>query len=102
MWDLTAGRAYTTLTHHKKSVRAMCLHPRKFIFASGSADNLKQWKMPEGTFMKNMDVEPYRAIVNCMAVNHDDVTVCVRERERVCVCVRQCLCVVCICMTYWA
>jgi len=25
--------------------------------------------------MKNMDMTPYRAIVNCMAVNHDDVTV---------------------------
>ena len=33
--------------HHKKSVRALALHPTKFIFASGSADNLKQWKMPE-------------------------------------------------------
>jgi len=75
LWDLAAGRAYTTLTHHKKSVRALALHPSKFIFASGSADNLKQWKMPEGTFMKNMDMTPYRAIVNCMAVNHDDVTV---------------------------
>ena len=29
----------------------------------------------QGTFMKNMDMTPYRAIVNCMAVNHDDVTV---------------------------
>ena len=48
LWDLTAGRAYTTLTHHKKSVRALAMHPTKFIFASGSADNLKQWKMPEG------------------------------------------------------
>ena len=154
LWDLAAGKAYTTLTHHKKSVRALALHPRKFIFASGSADNLKQWKMPEGnkfygnsshvssyscraskktngtkpieqfllllamepvpsglvvaydngnfshvssvaqfvtsfrrkltcnrveivpgTFMKNVDVTPYKAIVNCMAVNHDDVMV---------------------------
>jgi uncharacterized linocin/CFP29 family protein len=30
---------------------------------------------PCRTFMKNMDVTPYQAIVNCMAVNHDDVTV---------------------------
>ena len=75
LWDLAAGKAYTTLTHHKKSVRALAMHPTKFIFASGSADNIKQWKMPEGTFMKNMDAVPYRAIVNCMAVNHDDVTV---------------------------
>jgi len=31
LWDLTAGRAYTTLTHHKKSVRALAMHPSKFI-----------------------------------------------------------------------
>jgi len=37
--------------------------------------------MPEGTFMKNMDVTPYRAIVNCMAVNHDDITVCTSKHE---------------------
>ena len=40
----------------------MCMHPRKFIFASASADNIKQWKMPEGTFMKNMDVTAYRCV----------------------------------------
>ena len=31
--------------------------------------------------MKNMDVTPYRAIVNCMAVNHDDITVCTSKHE---------------------
>ena len=27
MWDLAAGRSMGTLTNHKKSVRAVCLHP---------------------------------------------------------------------------
>ncbi|EKX47493.1 hypothetical protein GUITHDRAFT_69596 [Guillardia theta CCMP2712] len=75
LWDLAAGKAYATLTHHKKGVRALALHPNKYLFASGSADNLKQWKCPEGVFMKNVDQTPYRAVVNCMAVNHDDVMV---------------------------
>jgi pleiotropic regulator 1 len=57
-------------------VRALALHPSKYLFASASADNIKQWKCPEGTFMKNV-AEGGRAIVNCLAVNHDDVFVAV-------------------------
>ena len=45
LWDLAAGKAYATLTHHKKGVRALALHPNKYLFASGSADNLKQVKI---------------------------------------------------------
>jgi pleiotropic regulator 1 len=30
-----------TLTHHKKSVRALALHPSEFSFASGSAGGNK-------------------------------------------------------------
>mmetsp|Transcript_63799 Transcript_63799/g.132867 ORF Transcript_63799/g.132867 Transcript_63799/m.132867 type:complete len:495 (+) Transcript_63799:153-1637(+) len=73
LWDLAAGNSYATLTHHKKSVRSVVLHPSKYLFASASADNVKQWKCPEGQFMKN--VECPRAIINCLAVNHDDVFV---------------------------
>lgn len=28
LWDLVAGRSRVTLTHHKKSVRALVVHPR--------------------------------------------------------------------------
>ncbi len=28
LWDLVAAKAQTTLTHHKKGVRAIALHPR--------------------------------------------------------------------------
>lgn len=45
LWDIRAVRptAITTLTYHKKSVRAMALHPTEYSFASGSADNIKKW-----------------------------------------------------------
>ncbi|CAG8461467.1 21003_t:CDS:2, partial [Dentiscutata erythropus] len=71
LWDLAAGKTLSTLTHHKKSVRALTLHPTEFTFASGSADNIKQWKCPEGTFMQNF--EGHRAIINALAVNADNV-----------------------------
>ena len=53
LWDLVAGKCYSTLTHHKKSVRGMALHPTKYMFASASSDNIKQWKCPEGTFVRD-------------------------------------------------
>mmetsp|Transcript_7741 Transcript_7741/g.17733 ORF Transcript_7741/g.17733 Transcript_7741/m.17733 type:complete len:341 (-) Transcript_7741:215-1237(-) len=73
LWDLAAGKAYSTLTHHKKSVRGICVHPTKHLFATASSDNIKQWQCPDGVFMKN--VETHKAIVNCIAVNRDDVFV---------------------------
>ncbi|KAA8910755.1 WD40-repeat-containing domain protein [Sphaerosporella brunnea] len=71
LWDLAAGKSMAVLTHHKKSVRALCSHPKEFTFASGSADNIKQWKCPEGAFMQNF--EGAGGIVNTLAVNEDDV-----------------------------
>ncbi|KAF9574427.1 pre-mRNA-splicing factor prp46 [Mortierella alpina] len=77
LWDLAAGKTMTTLTHHKKSVRAMALHPTEFTFASASPDNIKQWKCPEGQFMRNFEgpggVTGGGGIVNAMAVNADNV-----------------------------
>jgi len=71
LWDLAAGKSMAVLTHHKKSVRALALHPNEFTFASGSADNVKQWKCPEGTFMQNF--EGHNAIVNTLSINSDNV-----------------------------
>jgi len=71
LWDLAAGKAMVTLTHHKKSVRALTLSPTEFAFASGSADNIKQWKFPEGLFIQNF--EGHKAIINCLTVNADNV-----------------------------
>ncbi|KAF3939411.1 Beta-TrCP [Dactylella cylindrospora] len=71
LWDLAAGKAMAVLTHHKKAVRGLAVHPKEFTFASGSADNIKQWKCPEGAFMQNF--EGNRGIVNTLSVNEDDV-----------------------------
>ncbi|KAF9410091.1 pre-mRNA-splicing factor prp46 [Entomortierella beljakovae] len=77
LWDLAAGKTMSTLTHHKKSVRAMALHPTEFTFATASPDNIKQWKCPEGQFMRNFEgpggVTGGGGIVNALAVNADNV-----------------------------
>ncbi|ANB11185.1 Prp46p [Sugiyamaella lignohabitans] len=72
LWDLAAGKTQTVLTHHKKSVRALTLHPTEFTFATGSPDNIKQWKFPEGAFMHNF-APPQNAIINTLSVNEDGV-----------------------------
>ena len=46
---------------------------RRFAFASASPDNIKQWKFPDGNFLQNLI--GHNSIVNCMAVNSDDVLV---------------------------
>ncbi|VDN02585.1 unnamed protein product [Thelazia callipaeda] len=73
LWDLVAGRSICTLTHHKKSVRALTLHPSLYMFASGSADNIKQWKCPEGIFIQNLT--GHNTIINSLACNEDGVLV---------------------------
>ncbi|XP_063057151.1 pleiotropic regulator 1 [Engraulis encrasicolus] len=73
LWDLIAAKTRATLTNHKKSVRAVVLHPRQYTFASGSPDNLKQWKFPDGNFIQNLS--GHNAIINTLAVNSDGVLV---------------------------
>lgn len=73
LWDLAAGKSMCTLTHHKKSVRSVVLHPKLYMFASASPDNIKQWKCPEGKFIQNLS--GHNAIINCMAANSDGVLV---------------------------
>ncbi|KAH9606699.1 hypothetical protein KSS87_003644 [Heliosperma pusillum] len=72
-WDLRhRGRTMSTLTHHKKSVRALALHPKQNVFASASADNIKKFSLPKGEFMHNM-LSQQKTIINAMAVNEDGV-----------------------------
>ena len=71
LWDLAAGKSMGVLTHHKKSVRSLTIHPKEFTFASGSAQSIKQWKCPEGAFMQNF--EGVNGIVNTLSVNEDDI-----------------------------
>uniref|UniRef100_A0A665WAI9 Pleiotropic regulator 1 n=1 Tax=Echeneis naucrates TaxID=173247 RepID=A0A665WAI9_ECHNA len=73
LWDLIAGKTRVTLTNHKKSVRTLVLHPRQYTFASGSADNIKQWMFPDGNFIQNLS--GHNAIINTLAVNSDGVLV---------------------------
>lgn len=41
LWDLAAGKTMTTLTHHKKSVRALAVAPHEYTFASASSGGNK-------------------------------------------------------------
>lgn len=63
----------TQLTHHKKSVRALAIHPTEFSFASGSTggNNIKKWKCPDGTFVHNFS--GHDATINTLSVNTDGV-----------------------------
>jgi pleiotropic regulator 1 len=71
-YDLAAGKTIGVLTHHKKGVRALALHPQEFTFASGSAQSIKQWKCPELALMQNFEAD---GIVNTLSVNEDNVLV---------------------------
>ncbi|XP_060527414.1 pleiotropic regulator 1 [Cylas formicarius] len=73
LWDLAAGKSICTLTNHKKSVRDLVFHPTLNMFASGSPDNIKQWKCPEGKFIQNLS--GHNAIINCLGVNSEGVLV---------------------------
>jgi pleiotropic regulator 1 len=73
LWDLATGGCTSQLTNHKKSVRAVAVHPKEYTFASGSPDNIKVWKCPEGQFLRN--VSGHNAIVNSLAVNRENVLV---------------------------
>ncbi|GJJ14566.1 hypothetical protein Clacol_008831 [Clathrus columnatus] len=73
LWDLAAGKTMVQLTHHKKSVRSLAIHPIEYSFASGSAggNNIKKWKCPEGTFVFNF--AGHNAIINTLSVNSEGV-----------------------------
>lgn len=73
LWDLAAGKSRVTLTNHKKSVRSVTLHPKHYTFASASADNIKEWKFPDGNFIQNLS--GHNAIINALTVNSDGVLV---------------------------
>jgi pleiotropic regulator 1 len=70
---LAAGKTMVTLTHHKKSVRAVAIHPTEYSFATGSAggNNIKKWKCPEGAFVFNFG--GHNAIINTLSVNSEGV-----------------------------
>lgn len=73
LWDLAAGKCSGTLTHHKKGVRALALHPTEWTFASGSTNAVKQWRLPRAELMQNF--EGHNAVINKLAVNEDNVMI---------------------------
>lgn len=79
-WDIVAGRTISTLTNHKKSVRALTLHPKYYSMASASPDNIKEWKFPSCEFIQNLS--GHNAILNALAVNSDNVLVSAGKGER--------------------
>merc|ERR1712048_1019318 len=70
LWDLAAGKCSVTLTNHKKSVRALAVHPTEYTFVSCSSDNNKVWKCPRGQFERN--ITGHSAIVNACALREAD------------------------------
>jgi pleiotropic regulator 1 len=73
LWDIASGKCMSTLTHHKKSVRALKVHPSEFTFASASTDNIKIWKFPNGDFLRNTDES--NMVTNALALNRENVLV---------------------------
>ncbi len=51
----------------------MALHPREYTFCSAAADNIKVWKCPEGTFLRN--ISGHNSILNTVSINLDNVLV---------------------------
>lgn len=66
----------TALLNNRENVHAItcCFLPSaRYTFASGSADNIKQWMFPDGNFIQNLS--GHNAIINTLAVNSDGVLV---------------------------
>lgn len=63
------------LAHHSQRQWYSHLPPAlsQFTFASGGSDKIKKWQLPKGKFLQNL--EGHKSIINCMALNADDVLV---------------------------
>merc|ERR1719341_339315 len=72
LWDLAAGKCSVTLTNHKKSVRALAIHPSEYTFVSCSSDNNKVWKCPRGAFERNISGHGGTIINSCCIKEYPD------------------------------
>ena len=52
LWDISTGKKFKSLTHHKKSVRALLPHPVEYSFISLASDGLKLWQCPQGNYIR--------------------------------------------------
>ena len=51
----------------------MAMHRDEYTFASAGADKIRIWKLPEGHQLRK--IPDHSAIVNAVAINHDNVMV---------------------------
>lgn len=72
LWDLVAGKSMKVLTHHKRNVRSLSMHPKEFSFASACTDDIRSWRLPEGSLLTNFESES-TGIINTLSINEDDV-----------------------------
>jgi pleiotropic regulator 1 len=72
-WDIIARKTMCTLTNHKKSVRALAIHPKWNSMATASPDDIKELILPKAEFVQNISV--HNLILNALAVNSDYVLV---------------------------
>ena len=68
LWDLVAGKEMTTLTHHKKGLRALCASggvDHSFVSASGG--DIRRWACRTGALVGKF--EGHEAVINAVAAN---------------------------------
>jgi pleiotropic regulator 1 len=76
LWDLAAGKCFTTLTHHQKAIRGLCAAPpalQERTFVSAGADCLRKWQGKNGRFLQKLT--GHRAVVNAVTAQDDGVLV---------------------------
>jgi pleiotropic regulator 1 len=85
LWDLRTASTMSVLSHHKKGVRALAdftdehaMGGGEFAFVAGSADGVRKFAYPKGSFVLNYDqTEDSNSLVdvpcNALAVNADGI-----------------------------
>ena len=70
---LSMGNSIKYIEHNIKRFKYNLFLFFRYMFASASPDNIKQWKCPDGLFIQNLS--GHNAIVNCLAINPEGVLV---------------------------
>lgn len=74
LWDIIADKSMNVLTHHKRSIRTMTFHPTEFSMASACTDDVRSWRLPDGSLLTNFESQTC-GIINTLTVNQNDVLV---------------------------
>jgi pleiotropic regulator 1 len=70
---LAAGKTMATLTHDKKSVRAIAIHPTEYSFATGSAGGNNIKKCRGCLFLQLRRPQPDHQYIIALSVNAEGV-----------------------------